>query len=252
MCYSRDAAAFSISTILPRLYQLLCNDRRGNRCVAGLAQRFDTSRVIGMQVCQHNQVYVCGGAMQETSEIINRQPYIEYGTRINDYTTFIVDKIGVCHREAVGDGMHLTDLLGKWRWLLPGLCSCIHGTSVTTFIVAQVKADRNPQDTISYHKIDPYASRCVILPGLVNVPEHSGSAPDTRKRYHYISGAARPTCSDRACPCQAHSQALVLLIPARGITTFLAQHGQHVVTGLAPVRIIHRPWLYYYLFTPRF
>src|SRR5258708_17146487 len=58
--------------------------------------------------------------------------------------------------------MHLTELLGKWRWLLPGLCSCIHGTSVTTFIVAQVKADRNPQDTISYHKIDPYASRCVI------------------------------------------------------------------------------------------
>src|SRR5258707_542224 len=163
MCYSRDAPAFSISTILPRLYQLLCNDRRGNRCVTGLAQRFDTSRVIGMQVCQHNQVYVCGGAMQETSEIIYRQPYIEYGTRINDYATFIVDKIGVCHREAVGDGMHLTDLLGKWRWLLPGLCSCIHGTSVTTFIVAQVKADRNPQDTISYHKIDPYASRCVIL-----------------------------------------------------------------------------------------
>src|SRR5260221_6696316 len=82
-----------------------------------------------------------------------------HGTSV---TTFIVDKIGVCNREAVGNGMHLTDLLGKWRWLLPGLCSCIHGTSVTTFIVAQVKADQNPQDTISYHKIDPHASRCVI------------------------------------------------------------------------------------------
>src|SRR5713101_2126648 len=26
------------------------------------------------------------------------------------------------------------------------------------------------------------------------------SVPDTRKGYHYISGAARPKCSDRACP----------------------------------------------------
>jgi hypothetical protein len=38
--------------------------------------------------------------------------------------------------------------------------------------------------------------------------QHVGSAPDTRN----ISGAARPTCSDRACPCQDHSQALVILL----------------------------------------
>ena len=33
-----------------------------------------------------------------------------------------------------------------------------------------------------------------------------------------------------------------VLIPARGITTLQAQHGQIVVTGLAPVRLTHRAW----------
>src|SRR5260370_39814504 len=33
---------------------------------------------------------------------------------------------------------------------------------------------------------------------------------------------------------------VVFLVPARDTTTFQAQNGQNVVTGLAPVRIIHR------------
>ncbi len=47
------------------------------------------------------------------------------------------------------------------------------------------------------------------MSGFVNVRENYGSVPDTRKGYHYISGAARPKCSDRACPCQENSQALI-------------------------------------------
>src|SRR5258708_17336212 len=85
--------------------------------------------------------------------------------------------------------MHLTELLGKWRWLLPGLCSCIHGTSVTTFIVAQVKADRNPQDTISYHKIDP---PCLLLcyTGLQPLKGYAGD--------RYRAGQAPPCNYTRA------------------------------------------------------
>ena len=32
----------------------------------------------------------------------------------------------------------------------------------------------------------------LLRSGLVNVPENYDSVPDTRKGYHYISGAARP------------------------------------------------------------
>ena len=89
----------------------------------------------------------------------------------------------------------------------------------------------------------------------MNVPENHGSVPDTRKGYHYISGAARPNVVTGLAPVRrihgiSRHPTVVFLIPARGITTFQAQHGQKCSDRLAPIRIMHRPWLYYYSFTP--
>src|SRR5574340_913105 len=94
-----------------------------------MTQFFDARSMIGMQVCQHNQVNLVGATFEKALHVDEQQLHVEDGTRIDDDQALVNDKIAVRHGKAVGDGMDMTRLLMHRSWWLLTLDGGVHAVS---------------------------------------------------------------------------------------------------------------------------